>query len=198
MVDLRLAGTGEEEYGDRELTEIEQELLSPVVSALLDELARGLAELQETKPALDRQEPAVRSVSVASQGDMCLAAHFSFTLANRQESEMIVCFPPSAVRHLAEVMRAGTGSGGNGTTAPGATEASRRLRNVPLDLILEFPSFVTTTEELLKLAIGDELHLGLPTDRPLEVRAEGVLVARATIGRSGVRKACAITEEVLQ
>ena len=72
----------------------------------------------------------------------------------------------------------------------------RRLQDVPIDLVLQFPSFETTPEALLTLAVGDELHLGLATDRPLEVRAEGLLVARATIGRSGVRKACSITEEV--
>ena len=63
--------------------------------------------------------------------------------------------------------------------------------------MLQFPSFGSTPEALLDLAVGDELHLGLSTDRPLEVRAEGQLIALATIGRSGVRKACCITEEVL-
>ena len=68
--------------------------------------------------------------------------------------------------------------------------------DVPVDLVLQFPTFDSTPDALMSLAVGDELHLGLPTDRPLEVRVDGVLVARATIGRSGLRKACAITEEV--
>jgi flagellar motor switch protein FliM len=53
VVDLRLAGTGEEEYAERVLTEIEQELLAPVAEGVLDELGKTLARLQPTTPTLE-------------------------------------------------------------------------------------------------------------------------------------------------
>ena len=194
MVDLRLAGTGEEEYPDRVLTEIEQELLAPVISGLLDELAKTLARLQATTPKLGVQESNIQFVTVASASEMCLAARFSFELMEREPTEIVLCLPFTTVRQLVEVMY-GRPSG-DGTT-PSERFARQRLQEVPLELILQFPSFTTTPKALLNLGVGDELHLGFSTDRPLEVRAEGVLVALATIGRSGVRKACSITEEVL-
>jgi hypothetical protein len=40
------------------------------------------------------------------------------------------------------------------------------------------------------------LGLGHPKGRPLEVRAEGLLVALAEICSSGVHKACEIKEEI--
>jgi flagellar motor switch protein FliM len=100
------------------------------------------------------------------------------------------------MRQLAELMRTRPGHLGEGLTASRTMDVRHRLHDVPLDLVVQFPTFNSTPDALMNLAVGDELHLGLPTDRPLEVRVDGVLVARATIGRSGLRKACSITEEV--
>jgi flagellar motor switch protein FliM len=196
VVDLRLAGTGEEEYAERVLTEIEQELLAPVAEGILDELGKTLARLQPTTPTLDMQEANIQFVSVAPPTETCLAAHLSFTLGSRPECELVLCLPFMMMRQLADVMRTRPGHLGDGAAASRTMDVRHRLHDVPVDLVLQFPTFNSTPDALMTLAVGDELHLGLPTDRPLEVRVDGVLVARATIGRSGLRKACAITEEV--
>lgn len=196
VVDLRLAGTGEEEYSERVLTEIEQELLAPVAEGIIDELAKTLARLQPTTPTLDMQEANIQFVSVAPPTETCLAAHLAFTLGNRAECEIVLCLPFMMMRQLADVMRTRPGHLSDGAAASRTMDVRHRLHDVPVDLVLQFPTFNSTPDVLMTLAVGDELHLGLPTDRPLEVRVDGVLVARATIGRSGLRKACAITEEV--
>ncbi len=134
---------------------------------------------------------------MAPPTETCLAAHLAFSVGSRPECEIVVCLPFMMLRPLVEVMRSRPGQLGDDDATPRAADVRRRLRDVPVDLVLQFPSFESTPDALMTLAVGDELHLGLPTDRPLEVRVEGLLVALATIGRSGVRKACAITEEVL-
>ena len=196
MVDFRLAGTGEEEYPERVLTEIEQELLAPVAEGILDELGKALSRVEPTTPALEMQEANIQFVSVAPPTETCLTARLAFSLGNRPECETILCLPFMMLRPLAEAMRSRPGHIGADGVVARAADVRRRLQDVPVDLVLQFPSFQSTPDALMTLAVGDELHLGLPTDRPLEVRAEGLLVALATIGRSGVRKACAITEEV--
>ncbi len=196
IVDLRLAGSGEGDYPERMLTEIEQELLSPVVGSVLDELKRALARLQPTEPRLEQHESNVQFLTIAAPGDTTLLAHFDLSIGSRPTSQLIMCLPLPTVRQLVEGPT-GHGDELNEASDASSAEARRRLQEVPLDLVLQFPSFGSTPEALLDLAVGDELHLGLSTDRPLEVRAEGQLIALATIGRSGVRKACCITEEVL-
>ncbi len=195
IVDLRLAGSGEGDYPERILTEVEQELLSPVIASVLDELRRAVARLQPTEPQLEHHESHLQFVTIAAPGDTTLLARFDLSIGTRSTSQLTMCLPLPTVRQLVE----GSADAGelNEPTSSNSTEARRRLHEVPLDLVLQFPSFGSTPEALLSLAVGDELHLGLATDRPLEVRAEGQLVALATIGRSGVRKACCITEEVL-
>jgi len=196
MVDLRLAGTGEEEYLEGVLTEIEQELLAPVAEGILDELAKAFSRVQPTTPVLEMQEANVQFVTVASPTDTCVTARLAFSLGNRRECEAVLCLPFMMLRPLAEAMRSRPGHLADDGAVTLAADVRRRLHDVPVDVVLQFPSFESTPDALMTLAVGDELHLGLPTDRPLEVRAEGLLVALATIGRSGVRKACAITEEV--
>jgi flagellar motor switch protein FliM len=196
IVDLRLAGSGEGDYSERMLTEIEQELLAPVVGSVLDELGRAVARLQPTEPRLEHHESNVQFVTIAGPGDTTLLARFALSIGSRPPSELIICLPLPTVRQLVEGST-GPAGGLDESSAAGSAEARRRLQEVPLDLVLQFPSFGSTPQALLNLAVGDELHLGLSTDRPLEVRAEGQLIALATIGRSGVRKACCITEEVL-
>ena len=195
VVDMRLAGTGEGDFPQRVLTEIEQELLAPVLSSVLDELGRAMARLMSTRPVLEKQESNIQFVSVAAPGDTTILAHFDLSISNRTPSELILCQPLTCARQL--VAGAGGPAGANDDDATTSVEARRRLQEVPIDLVLQFPSFKSTPLALLDLTVGDELHLGLSTDQPLEVRAEGRLVALATIGRSGVRKACCITEEVL-
>ncbi|MCL4552068.1 MAG: FliM/FliN family flagellar motor C-terminal domain-containing protein, partial [Candidatus Marsarchaeota archaeon] len=75
-------------------------------------------------------------------------------------------------------------------------DTHRRLLDIPMDVVFQFPSILTTPAELLTLQVGDSLGLGHPKGRPLEVRAEGILVALADICSSGVHKACEIREEV--
>jgi flagellar motor switch protein FliM len=196
IVDLRLAGSGEGDYPERMLTEVEQELLSPVVASVLDELRRAMARLQPIESRLEQHETHVQFVSIAAPGDTTLLARFDLTIGNRPASQLTMCLPLRTVRELVE---GSADAGGGPSEAPdlSSDDSRRRLHEVPLDLVLQFPSFGSTPEALLNLAVGDEVHLGVATDRPLEVRAEGKLVAFATIGRSGVRKACCITEEVL-
>ncbi len=197
MVDIRLAGDGQEEYEGKELTDIEQELLVPVMGNMLDGLSEALSEMQATTPFVGKQFDDLETVTTLGMTDSCLAARFSLTVAGRPSKELVVCLPADTLRQVAEIIRKGPGQQVAMDPRVAALHIARHLRDVPFDVILQFPSFVTTTERLLSLSVGDELHLGHSADVPLEVRAEGMLVARATIGRSGLKKACAITEEVL-
>lgn len=195
IVDLRLAGSGDDDYSDRVPSEIDQAILAPSIEGVLEELARSFGRAQVTTPTLDSQEASVQFASIAGPSEMCVAARCAFTIANRPSCDALLCFPSTMVRMLVDGLR---NKASGGETRPGvvAEAARRRISEVPLNLVFQFPSFVTTPAELLTLQVGDSLGLGHPKGRPLEVRAEGKLVALAEICSSGVHKACEIVEEV--
>jgi flagellar motor switch protein FliM len=144
---------------------------------------------------LESQEPSVQFASIAGPAEMCIAARCEFTVSNRPPCAALLCLPSTMTRMIVDGLR---NKASGGETRPGvvAEAARKRIMEVPLDLVFQFPSFVTTPAELLTLQVGDSLGLGHPKGRPLEVRAEGKLVALAEICSSGVHKACEIVEEV--
>lgn len=196
LVDLRLAGTGEDDFSGRVPTEIDQAFFSPIAEDIINELGRSLARIHATAPTLEAQEGSIQFVSVVSPAEMCMAIRLEIQVATRQARSAVICLPFPMVRTLISGLQLSTTHDRTGDEA-GAVEAlHQRIAEIPMDVVFQFPSFVTTPAQLMTLQVGDNLGLGHPKGRPLEVRVEGLLVALADIGSSGVHKACMIKEEV--
>jgi flagellar motor switch protein FliM len=196
LVDVRLAGAGDDDFAGRIPSEIDQAFLAPIVEDLIGELSKSLARIQTTTPWLEAQEGNIQFVAVGSPSEMFMAVRVAFTIANRPSRQALICLPFTMVRSLIEAIETRAAPIGDAQVDSLAADTRQRLREVPLDLVFQFPSFLTTPAELLTLRVGDNLGLGHPKGRPLEVRAEGLLVALADICSSGVHKACEIREEV--
>lgn len=195
LVDLRLAGSGDDDFKGRIPSEIDQSFLAPIIEDFIGELGTALSRIQSTFPLLEAQEGNILFVSIASPSEMCMVIRLNFFLADRSPKEAVICLPLSMVRGLVESLETkSTLVGGPGDAY--AADTRSRLLQVPLEVVFQFPSIATTPSELLTLKVGDSLGLGHPKGRPLEVRAEGVLVAKADLCSSGVHKAFEIVEEV--
>ncbi len=196
LVDLRLAGTGEDDFSGRVPTEIDQAFFAPIVEDLFKELSRSLARIHTTHPVLETQESNIQFVSVVSPSEMCMAIRLSVGIAARAPRSAVICLPFPMVRTLIASLQSTTAHD-RSTDEDDVVEALRhRVAEIPLDVVFQFPSFVTTPAQLMTLRVGDHLGLGHSKGRPLEVRVEGLLVARADMCSAGVHKACQITEEV--
>lgn len=196
LVDLRLSGSGDDDFSGRIPSEIDQAFLVPIMQDVISELSSALARIQTTEPQLETQEGNILFVSVASAPDMCMVARLSFYVANRAPREVLICLPFQMVRTFVENLQYKTSLVGDGPKGSFSAETRQRLMEVPLDVTFQFPSITAYPSELLNLRVGDSLGLGHPRGRPLEVRAEGILVALADICSSGVHKALEIVEEV--
>lgn len=196
FVDLRLAGTGDDDFTDRTPSEIDKAFLAPIVTELIVELAKTMTRIQAVIPLLEAQDDSVEFVSIAGPLETCIVVRMELRTANRPVREALLCLPFPMVRLLFDMLQARSVSGGDDREDLFSVDTRRRLREVPLELVFQFPSFVTTPAQLLTLRVGDSLGLGHPRGRPLEVRVEGLLVGLADICSSGVHKACEIKEEV--
>lgn len=196
LVDVRLAGTGDDDFTSRIPSEIDQAFLAPIVEDLLGELSKSLSRIQTTTPWLEAQEGNIQFVVISSPSEMFMAVRVTMAIANRPSRQALICLPFTMVRSFIDAMQARATPVGDAQGEAIAADCRRRLLEVPLDVVFQFPSFLTTPAELLTLRVGDNLGLGHPKGRPLEVRAEGLLVALADICSSGVHKACEIREVV--
>ncbi len=196
LVDVRLAGRGEDDFTGRVPSEIDQAFLEPIMDDLIGELGKAVNRFHATTPKLEAQEGNVQFVPVGSASEMYLVARMNLSIALRPRRETTLCLPFTLVRALIDGLQAKSNSASESRESSIAADTRHRLREVPLDVVFQFPSFVTTPAELLTLRVGDNLGLGHPKGRPLEVRAAGLLVAFADICSSGVHKAFEIKEEV--
>ncbi len=197
LVDLRLAGSGDDDYSGRVPSEIDQAFLAPIIEDFICELGNAFARIQSTSPMLEAQEGNVLFVSIGAPSEMCIVIRLTFFVASRHQREALICLPFEMVRTFIDSLKSKTALVEKGRRES-LLDTHRRLMDVPMDVVFQFPSILTTPAELLTLQVGDSLGLGHPKGRPLEVRAEGILIALADICSSGVHKACEIMEEVVR
>lgn len=198
LVDLRLAGSGDDDFSDRIPSEIDQAFLAPIIEDFIGELGQALSRIQATVPILEAQEANILFVSIASPSEMCIVVRSTFFVANRPKKELLICLPLVMVRMLIEALQSKQAAVDENEGDIFAADAKLRILETPVDVVFQFPGIATTPGDLISLKVGDTLGLGHPTGRPLEVRAEGVLVALAEICSSGVHKACEIKKEVMK
>jgi len=196
VADLRLGGAGADD-STGPLGTVERGLIVQVALTALHRMHVAFADLLSVAAQPVVVEDGRDPLDCLGPDELCQVAHFALTLDGRPPCPVALCLPSPTIRGMVEALRTRIAQMEAGRNRPPTSQATERLAYVPLEVTLQFPTVVTTAESILQLAVGDELTLGVPTSEPLEVRAEGLLVARATIGRSGDRKACSIVEEVL-
>lgn len=194
MVEFRLGGSNAAPYpAHRQMTEIDHGVLAPVMDEVLAELAGAFAAIRRMHAAIVARETNISLVALAPAGEMCLTARFDLALGTDEPVAAVLCMPFSLVRQMTEAIRiAGTADSGQ----PRQRVARDQVMRTPLELRVEFPAIELSPAALGSLVPGDVARLYHPVDRPLDVRVEGVLLARAQQGRSGNHVACSILEEV--
>lgn len=196
LVDLRLSGSGDDDFTGRIPSEIDQAFLVPIIEDLLNELASSFSKIQTTFPLLENQEGNLLFVNIGTAVEMYTVVRISFSIAKRPAREILMCVPSQMMKMLAQSLQLKTFQTDDGSYDSNVVEARTRLKEVPLEIVFQFPSIMTLPSELVKLQVGDCLGLGHPKGRPLEVRAEGILIATAEICSSGVHKAFEVKEEI--
>jgi flagellar motor switch protein FliM len=194
-VEFRLGGGWGPHYeGHTDPTDTDFTVLSGSIAPLVELLAESLSELKAVSASLSRQEANSQFVQLAGPDEMFLIATFAVEVASDAPVDLLLILPLPVVCQL------------SGVTRPGAKalEAQRRkmddtvVLQAPIHLWVEIPAVELTPQEISELAVGDVVPFLHPLSQPLDVRAEGVLVARARQGHVGSKIVCSITEEVTE
>lgn len=195
ILELRLGGgQGAPFLGHLEPTETDFGVLKPVFQNVISELSNAFVRIIPLVTNVMSQEVNLQFVQIASPQDLCLVASFEMAIGDDGSAPMSVWLPQSVTRHIVEIMRE------QNRPAVGSDDGSiaTAMMAVPLEVILEIPATELMPDDVVSLQVGDVIRLHHPKQRPLDVRAGGVLVARARHGRSGSRVVCSIVEEVTE
>lgn len=161
MVDRLLGGPGLAPSLDRELSEIEVEILDLAFLPLLKEWCQEVTHLAEAKPQLVGHETNPRYLGMATQNQPLLAV--SLDARMNEAKGVIKLGVPSqmlepVLRQLATVVDLKKAE-----SAAAATERSRwspQLNDVPVPVSAHWTGLEITARELARLQVGDVLQFG--------------------------------------
>ncbi len=193
MLEYRLGGGTQPPFGGHaDLTDTDFGVLGSVVTPLLSELAEGLSRVKEVSAVPVSQESSVQFVQLAGPNEMFLVSTFQLLIGDDAPAEMILALAFPIVRQLTEAVRTGVRARDD---AAGLVDEGV-VTQANLDVWLEFPPVRLASTEVSELNVGDVIRLFHPLRQPLDLRAGGVLVARAHQGAVGSKVVCSILEEV--
>ena len=181
MVDRMLGGTGQSAAPERALTEIEQNVVDSIVKILLEALADTWRPLTSLAFGIRGRETRPQMLQVAAPNEIVIMIVFDVRIGEVR-GMMNLCIPAS----IAETM-GGVQAWQPHHRAPTATERAwlqYSLGTVELDVSAVLESKVLTSD-LLALAAGDVISLGVPADRPIDVRVGGTLKFKGRLGVGG-------------
>jgi flagellar motor switch protein FliM len=193
MLEYRLGGGTQPPFGGHtDLTDTDFGVLGSVVTPLLSELAEGLSRVKEVSAVPVSQESSVQFVQLAGPNEMFLVSTFQLVIGDDAPAEMILALAFPIVRQLTEAVRTGVRARDD---AAGLVDDGV-VTQANLEVWLEFPPVRLASTEVSELNVGDVIRLFHPLRQPLDLRAGGVLVARAHQGAVGSKVVCSIFEEV--
>jgi flagellar motor switch protein FliM len=193
MLDFRLGGGTQPAFaGHTNLTDTDFAVLGGVVTPLLRELAESLSRVKEVSAVLVSQESSIQFVQLAGPNEMFLVSSVQLSVGDDEPADMILALPFALVRQITEAMRSGSRTRDDATLLVEESVVTQAA----LDAWLEFPSVRLSSTEVSELGVGDVIRFFHPLSQPLDMRAAGVLVARAHQGSVGSKVVASVLEEV--
>jgi len=168
VVDRMLGGSGKGATPDRALTEIEQTVVDSVVKLLLEHLTETWRVFMEVEFSIEARETRPQMLPIAGRNEVMILLGFDIKVADVR-SMLHVCVPAAAV----EASGLSFSQGWQHTVPdPNAAQSARLIESlgrVPIHVSALLESSMRA-REVLDLAAGDVLSLGVSVKSPVKVR----------------------------
>ncbi|MFI5179476.1 MAG: flagellar motor switch protein FliM [Vicinamibacterales bacterium] len=189
MVDRMLGGAGRTPALTRALTDIEQHVVDSVVKLLLDTLTETWRPIVDLAFGIRGRETRPQMLQVAAPNEIVIMIVFDVRIGESR-GMINLCIPASIVEtagaHFVQAWH-------RQRREPTAIERAwlrENLARVPTETIASLESTLTA-RELLALAPGDVISLGVPIRKPIDVRIGRTLKFKGRLAaeedRGGVR-----------
>lgn len=198
LVDRLLGGNGTGTKTTKNITAIEQKVLTVVVDKIMSDLKKNWLIIDNLDFAIDRFEPDIDFAQITSQSESVLLISFEILIAN-QPFLMNICFATYAFDTILSKLSSQNLSSIRPVKYDGTTAQeiiSTHLNETYLPIIVEFGKTVITVEELYNLEKGDIIKLSARIGDEHEVRVQE---KTAFMGRPGVvnkHRAIKITRKI--
>ncbi|HEY8721180.1 flagellar motor switch protein FliM [Pengzhenrongella sp.] len=178
---------------ERELTEIEFTLLRDLLQHVLGDLSYAFAAIVPMTVSVRSVQYAPQFVQAVAASTAVIVATFTVRVGDHEDTATMML---SADVLLAGLRANETTDNRSAAELAAHEDAVARLvagiENVPVPVAVRFGPITVRPSDVVGLALGDVLELNHPTNRPLEVVVDDVVLARAAAGTQGARLACVV------
>ncbi len=194
MVERLFGGEGDLPTGLRELTQIEQAVMTRIVRQSLTDLGDAWGEIQKLDPQLKAFERNPQFLQILSPAELVVLVTFEIRI-ERSAGLMSVCYPLVALEPAIKrvEMQRSTSRVKPWQATDGEDPLKRELMGVGLNVIAELGRTTVTVREILELREGDVLRLDTLGEQEIPLLVEGIPKFWGRPGRSGQRRAVRVT-----
>lgn len=185
LVDRLLGGNGTGTKQTKNITPIEQKVLTVVVEKIMSDLKKNWLIIDNLDFQIDRFEPDIDFAQITSQSESVLLISFEILIAN-QPFLMNICFATYAFDTILSKLSSQNLSSIRPVKYDGTTAQeiiSSHITETYLPVIVEFGTAVISVEELIYLEKGDIIKVNAKIGDEHEVRVQEKPVF---MGRPGV------------
>lgn len=195
IIDRLLGGSGHSKIIARELTEIEEHVVSNLIDEGMVFLKEAWSSMIDLNPELQDIESNPLFVQIVPPNDMILLITMEARIANFSGIINIV-YPYVVLEPILSLLSAQTlyAVGSRGATEESRERTKRVLNRVELPVTVELGIANCTFRELLQLEVSDILILNTKTTDDLLVRVGGVTKFKCTPGLLGKHRGAQVTE----
>lgn len=176
MIERMLGGEGKNAAVDRALTDIEQNVVDSVVKILLESLTETWRPVVDLSFGIRARETRPQMLQVASPNDTVVMLVFDMRIGESQ-GMLNLCLPASIVEKTDTHFAGALDRHRREPTTKERQWLFENLARVPMTVSAVLESHCTT-RELIAMRDGDVITLGVPADRPVDLRVGRTLKFR--------------------
>jgi len=173
MIDMILGGPGTTLEENRNLTEIELNIIEGVIKLAMRDLGTAWQSIMEFDFILDGKGTKPQMFQIVSQSETVVAIMLEVKIGEFS-GKMNMCIPSHALKLLRSKFDQQWQAPKHKSIENEEEKMRRLVENVPLTLSGEIPNCKMTVGELLKVSVGDVIALNHRITDPISLRVGGI------------------------
>jgi len=171
IIDRLLGGPGSVQEKARELTDIEEIIISKIINKLLDNLQEAWKNVLEVTPSLKTIENNPQFVQLVPANDMVVLISFNASIG-KSEGIMSICLPYIVLEPVLPKLSAHFwfASTRKETTSAHLALLKKKIEKAKIPLVAELGTTVLSVQDLLQLQVGDVVSLDSNVKKELNVK----------------------------
>lgn len=168
MIDRLLGGKGVSSNIRRELTEIEEAIISAIIGEMWGYLRTAFKDIVPISPRLESLESNPQFVQVVPPGDIVLFVAIDMKLGEIQDS-LVFCLPFILLEPAVERLSTEQFFAGRREIGTHAELVAETIADVPIPLSVRLGEATLSIQEVLDLEVGDVVRLDQRVKAPLTI-----------------------------